>query len=169
MGSYLHSQQRNTTCAVAAIRSVLHRQFGVRVAEAALVALGTTPHEPIVRHGAATNDMRRIVRGASRAFNHGPPWTLRVRRQGTLRQLKYWVDQGRWPIVQVFVEETIEYHAVIVLEVEPDRVKLFDPDPTVGKKPRWMSKEQFLAWWKCPVSGERWWSVINGGDLVRYE
>lgn len=169
MRPYLHSQQRNATCAVAAVRTVLHRQFGVRIAEAALVALGTVPEAPIVAEGSDTLAMRRMVRGASRAFNPGPPWTLRVRREGTLRQLRYWTKQGRWPIVQVFVPESLEHHAVVVLQVEADRVQYFDPDPSMGKKPRWMSKDRFLDWWLSPISNDRWWTVINGGDLVQYE
>lgn len=133
------------------------------------MALGTVLNDPIIKSGSSTADMRRIVRNASRAFNHGPAWTLRVRKHGTLRQLKYWVKQGRWPIVQVFVPESMEFHAVVVLEVEPDRVRVFDPDPSFPKQLSWISADRFLEWWASPTDGKRWWSVINGGDLVQYE
>jgi len=169
MLSFLHSQQRNCTCAVAAIRTVLHRQFGVRIAEAALVALGTEAADPILSGGTDTSAMRRIVRLASRGFNTGKRWTLRVRTQGTLRQLRYWTRRGRWPLVQVFLFDESQHHAVVVLQVEQDRVQYFDPDPGQGRKPRWMSKEDFLAWWCSPITNQRWWAVINGGDLVVYE
>lgn len=165
MESFLHSQQRNATCAVAAIRTVLHRQFGLRVAEAALVALGTDPHDPIVKNGSSTTDMRRTVRNASRAFNTGQPWTLRVRKHGTLRQLQYWLKQGRWPIVQVFIPEQLEHHAIVVLEIRGDRVRYFDPDPSAPKKLAWMRSDRFLEWWLSPVSQDRWWAVVNGGVL----
>jgi hypothetical protein len=169
METFLHNQQRNATCAVAAIRTVLHRQFGVRVAEAALVALGTYPEDPILKNGSGTAEMRRMVRNASRAFNAGPPWTMRVRKHGTLRQLAYWTKHGRWPIVQVFVPEEMEHHAIVVVAVEEHRVRYFDPDPLAGRKLRAMSKERFFDWWLSPITNERWWAVVNGGDLLRYE
>jgi hypothetical protein len=85
---FLHPQQRTTTCAMAAIRTVLHRQFGVQLAEAALVALGNRPDQPIVKHGSSTVEMRRAIRGASQAYNTAAPWTLRVRQHGTFRMLQ---------------------------------------------------------------------------------
>jgi len=169
MRDFLHSQQQSATCAVASVRTVLHRQFGVRVPEAALMALGTLYGSPIARLGADTHNMRRMVRLASQAYNGAKPWTLRVRRRGTLRSLAYWTRRHRWPIAQVFVTEMSEYHAVVVVQVERDRVQYFDPDPSVGKKLRWMSKERFLEWWAGPAADERWWAVINGGDLVRHD
>lgn len=169
MLTFLHSQQRSYTCAVAAIRTVLHRQFGVRIAEAALVALGRTPEDSIVDAGSDTHSMRRMVRAASKGFNEGPPWTLRVRKHGTYRQLSYWLKHGRWPIVQVYVPSHDLHHTVVVLEVTDTRVCYFDPDPSDGREPRWMSRDQFLEWWISPISGETWWSVINGGNLVKYE
>lgn len=166
MLTYLHRQQRTSTCAVASIRTVLHWQFGVRVSESALVALGTDIRRPIVSHGSDVHDMRRMVREASTRFNEKAPWTLRVRTQGTLRQLAYWVKRGRWPIVQVFQDDSNEHHAIVVVAVERDRVQVFDPDPSHTKQLRWMDKDAFLAWWLSPVSNERWWSVVNGGELV---
>jgi hypothetical protein len=166
MLNYLHSQQRSSTCAVAAIRTVLHWQFGVRVSESALVALGTNIQSPIIAHGSDTHDMRRMVREASNRFNTSDPWTLRVRKHGTVRQLAYWVRNGRWPIVQVYVKESAEHHAIVILDVDRERVCYFDPDPSSGKTEKWMPKDRFLEWWVSPVNGERWWSVINGGALV---
>jgi hypothetical protein len=166
---YLHRQQRNSTCAVASVRTVLHRQFGLRVSENALVALGNDPHEPIVRYGTDVHGMRRMVRKASEAFNKGPSWTLRVRKRGTLRALRYWVRRGRWPIIQVFVVEALEHHAVVVLDVKNDAVLVFDPDPSEDASPRWVPKATLLEWWVSPINDERWWAVINGGSIIEYE
>jgi hypothetical protein len=107
-----------------------------------------------------------MVRNASNAVNVGPPWTLRVRKHGTIRQLQYWTRHGRWPIVGVFVPEMLEHHAVVVIDVIGDRVRYFDPDPTVGRQLRTMSKDRFFQWWLSPVTAERWWAVINGGQLI---
>lgn len=164
MKAYLHVQKRVNTCAVAAVRTVLHWQFDLRVAEEALVALGTRPPFPIVTTGSDTHDMRRMVQNASQAFNPGAPWTLRVRKQGTVAQLAYWVRRGRWPIVQVFVQEMLAYHAVVVVAVDRTRVQVFDPG--VPKRLRWIEKSAFLEWWLAPDTQQRWWSVINGGALV---
>lgn len=168
MQTFLHAQQRRTTCAVASIRTVLHRQFGLRIAEAALIALGTTPDAPIIREGSDTRAMRRMVRNASKAYNAGPPWTLRVRTKGTLRQLQYWLKRGRWPIVEVFVDDVNESHAIVVVGVSATRVRFFDPDPSAGKKLRSMNREDFLDWWSSPPNNPRWWSVVNGGDLLSH-
>lgn len=166
MRHFLHRQQRNSTCAVAAIRTVLHWQFGVRLSESALVALGTDIRRPIVSHGSDVHDMRRTVREASIRYNGKTPWTLRVRRRGTLGQLRYWTARGRWPIVQVFQEDSNEHHAVVVVHATGEQVCVFDPDPSEKGKLRWIERDAFLAWWLSPVTGERWWSVVNGGELV---
>lgn len=166
MDTYLHSQQRNATCAVASMRTILHRQFGLRIAEAALVALGRTASATILDEGTDTGQLRRMVRLANEAYNTGPPWTLRVRRHGTVRQLAYWVRRGRWPMVQVYVTDMDQHHAIVVLEVQADRVVYFDPDPTEGRLPKVMARDQFVQWWTSPVTGERWWAVVNGGTLT---
>lgn len=165
LSRFLHPQQRQNTCAVAAVRTVLHYQFNVRITEPALIALGTRPSSHIVKEGSDTQHIRRMVRGASAAFNAEKPWTLRVRRHGTLKQLAYWTRHGRWPIVQVYIDEIQDLfsHAIVVLSVTKDRVWYFDPGDTI---PRSMSHEKFFAWWQWPSTGERWWSVINGGVLV---
>jgi ABC-type bacteriocin/lantibiotic exporter with double-glycine peptidase domain len=164
MQQFLHTQQRAATCAVAAIRTVLHRQFGVRVPEAALVALATSPDDPIVSTGSSTKQMRQMVRQASRAFNPNAPWTLRVHRRGTMRMLQSAVRRGRWPLVQVYLPDQQEHHIVVVLEVTPTHVKFFDPDPGHARTVRRKSHQQFLDWWTSPVDGI-WWAVINGGEL----
>lgn len=164
--TYLHVQQRDATCAVASIRTVLHRQFGVRVAEAALVALGTSPEEPILREGTGTAQMRMIVKRASVAFNYGPPWTVWSRRRGTIRMLQTAVRRGRWPIVSIFLPEVLEHHALVVLEVTPERVVFFDPDPLYRRRTRTMPRAEFLEMWTDPLDGTRWMAVINGGLLT---
>jgi hypothetical protein len=163
---YLHYQQRSTTCAVAGIRTVLHWQFGIRVSESALVLLGTRPDAPIIKNGSDVHDMRRMVREASARFTHDASWTLRVRTQGTLGQLRHWVRRGRWPLVQVFVPENLEHHIIVVTDVVGDRVQYFDPDPSGGRGVQWMDEAPFLDWWCSPVSNERWWAVVNGGVLI---
>lgn len=162
---FLHPQQRQNTCAVASVRTVLHYQFNVRIPEPSLIALGTRPTSHIVKEGSDTHHIRRMVRNASTSYNAGKPWTLRVRRTGTLRQLAYWTQRGRWPIVQVYVQEQREdfSHAVVVTSLTKDRVFYFDPGETVIRS---MTREKFFEWWQWPHTGERWWSVINGGDLV---
>ena len=152
---------------MAAIRTVLHRQFGVQVAEAALVTLGTRPEAPIVREGSSSGEMRRAVHGASKAYNQAKPWTIRTRRQGTFRQLQNVLRQGRWPIVQVFVPSVDSHHVVVVTAVAPDRVQYYDPDST-GRKLQWMARSRFADWWVSPVTGEYWFAVINGGSLKEY-
>lgn len=164
MEQYLHPQQRTTTCAIAAIRTVLHRQFGVQIAEAALVALATRPDSPVIKHGSSTVEMRRAVRGASQAYNAQAQWTLRVRHNGTFRMLQWALKQGRWPIAQVFVAEAMQYHAIVVTAVTATKVQYYDPDQE-GRKLRWMSRKRFAKWWACPVDGNQWFAVINGGVL----
>lgn len=163
---YLHVQQRDATCAVAAIRTVLHRQFGVRVAEAALVALGTSPANPILRDGTAMSQMRTIVKRASAAFNHSSPWTVWNRRRGTIKMLQAAVRRGRWPILIVYLPDYLEHHALVVLDVTPDRVVFFDPDPAYKRRPRSLSRQEFLDFWTDPHDGTTWMAVIHGGTLT---
>lgn len=163
---FLHLQQREATCAIASIRTVLHRQFGVRVAEAALVALGTTPAEPILRHGTGLTTIRQIVKRASQAFNHGPPWTVWTRRVGTLKMLQAAVRRGRWPIVITYFPDREYHHAFVVLDVTADRVVFFDPDPTYKRRVRTLSRTEFWDLWFDITDGCTWMAVINGGTLV---
>lgn len=162
---FLHRQQRNKTCAVACVRTVLHRQFGVQVPEAALVALGRRPTDPILTEGSDTQAIRRMVRNASAAYNQGPPWTLRVRSSGTFGQLKAALRRGRWPICQVYVSSEQCHHTVVVLGVTSTLVLVFDPDPSTEPNPRWMSRAAFQAWWTSPETGDTWYALVNGGVL----
>lgn len=164
--SFLHVQQRDATCAVASIRTVLHRQFGLRVAETALVALGTSPEAPILREGTAMSQMRTIVKRASAAFNHGPPWTVWNRRRGTLKMLQAAVRRGRWPILIVFLRDYQDHHALVVLDVTADKVVFFDPDPAYKRRPRTLSRAEFLELWTDPHDGTTWMAVVNGGTLI---
>lgn len=163
---FLHVQQRDATCAVASIRTVLHRQFGLRVAEAALVALGTSPDSPIIREGTETVQMRTIVKRASAAFNHGPPWTVVSRRHGTLRMLQAAVRRGRWPIVIIYLADCHRHHALVVLDVTEERVVFFDPDPHYKRRPRSLTRTEFLDLWNDPLDGTTWMAVINGGTVT---
>lgn len=164
---FFHVQQRDATCAVAAIRTVLHRQFNARIAEAALVALGTTPDMPILREGTATTQIRTIVKRASAAFNGQTPWTLWSRRRGTFKMLQAAIRRGRWPIAIIYLAEYHELHAVVVLEVTPDKVVFFDPDPQYNRRPRTLSRAAFWdLWTDISDGGETWMGVINGGVLV---
>lgn len=162
MRHVLHVQQRPTTCAVAAVRTVLHHQFGLRVSEAVLVALGTHPDRPIVTHGSTTTDMRRMVRGASGAYHVGVPWKLRTSRTGTFAKLTKELAAGRWPIVQVYQHALEAHHAVVVTELTETHVRVFDPDYSRASNLRWMPRDAFQAWWKCPFTGETWYAVIVG-------
>lgn len=154
---FLHKQQRSSTCAAAAVRTVVHYQFGVRVAESALVALATRPHAPIVKQGSGTVEIRRMVQGASQAYNTGPPWTLRVRRQGTWRQLQWAVTRGRWPIVWIHMPEDVVDHVQVVVDVTPSAILIFDP---AFDGVTWVEKAAFHARWS------NWYAVVNGGVLV---
>lgn len=167
MEQFLHSQQRNTTCAMAALRTVLHRQFGVKISEAALVALGNDPKAPILKHGSSTGEMRRAVRGASKAFNTGVPWTLRTARYGTFRRLSWWLKHGRWPVVQVYLASENEHHAIVVTGLTATHVLYYDPNG-LSRKVRKMHRKKFFDWWFCPINNERWFAVVNGGDLKEY-
>lgn len=165
---FLHRQQRAATCAVACVRTVLHRQFGLRVSEAALVALGTTPDQPIVKTGSYTSHIRNMVRGVSAAYNAGAPWKLFVRTKGTFRHLQRALKRGRWPICQVYVHEVEEFHAVVVMDLTDARVLVFDPDPVMEPNPRWYDRAEFLAWWTAPTTGETWYALISGGVLKEH-
>jgi len=162
MRHVFHIQQRPTTCAVASVRTVLHQQFGRRVSEAVLVALGTRADKPIVTHGSTTTNMRWMVQGASAAYHRGKPWTLRTSRRGTFLKLMRELAAGRWPIVQVYVAELEEYHAVVVTELTASQVRVFDPDYSCDTNLHWLSREAFHTWWTCPHTQDTWYAVIVG-------
>jgi hypothetical protein len=126
--------------------------------------MGTRPELPIVKHGSSTVEMRRAVRGASQAYNAAAPWTLKVRQHGTFGMLQWALKHGRWPIVQVYVREVEAHHAVVVTAITPTKVQYYDPDQP-GRKLRWKSRKRFTEWWTCPIYGNTWFAVINGGVL----
>jgi hypothetical protein len=164
---YLHFQQRTSTCAVASVRSVLHWQFNVRLSESALVALGTTAEEPLVRTGSFTHHLRRMIQGASRGYNtSSKPWRLRVRAQGTWNDLALWANQGRLPIVQVHTEGSdTEAHAVVVLSVEGNQALVFDPAGSWKTQPSYWTRRDFEHWWYVEHLKQRWFAVVTGGRL----
>lgn len=165
MRRFLHAQERGSTCAMAAVRTVLHKQFGLRISESALVALATRPHAPILQYGSGTAEIRRAVRGASKAFNTAAPWTLRTFKSGSIRRLATAVKAGRWPIVEVFDVDAMSPHVWVVVDVRDDRVYYFDPGAMGRVMIRSLPKEAFMDAWWSPTISVRWWALINGGEL----
>lgn len=155
----LHPQEHDNTCAVASLRTALDLQFGVVTSEAALEALGTDARLPIATEGTGSGDLRRMVRGASFAYNtehQRKPWRLTIRQRGSLSDLARHTRRSRIPIVTVVVRGvTLDdghpgdlLHAVCVLAVR-DRttgtaVKVFDPRFTTA---RWYSALRFIRFW----------------------
>jgi hypothetical protein len=162
MRTRLHKQARKNTCMVAALRTVLDVQLGVKVAEVAIEAHATTALEPIQKYGSGTADLRAMVRGVSRTHNTAKkPWRVRVRRLGDLDALSRELAAGRIPIVQFFVPgSTSNYHAIVVLAITEDKVKIFDPWPKRPAHEEWLSYYEFLNEWG--LDGKtRWYAVVN--------
>lgn len=159
----LHKQERLNTCAVAALRTVLDLQFRLKVAEQALEALGTDAHEPIKTHGTTNRQLRRMVRGASQAFNTARPWTCWIREHCTMEQLDTALQRGRFPLVTVYglIDGDETYHMIVVLGIRTGRVRVWDPDDARGE-PYWIDELEFLAWWTDPA-GRTEMAVIGGG------
>lgn len=132
-----------------------------------MVALGTTPEMPILKHGTSIPEMRKVIHGASAAFNTGPKWTLRARRKGTFGMLRWAVKHGRWPVVTVYLPDENDYHSIVVTGIDKDRVQYYDPGYP-ERRVRWMPRKKFLDWWTCPVTGNTWLGVINGGTLKEH-
>lgn len=152
-------QERRRTCAVAALRSALASQFGVRVREDVLRFAGTTANLPILREGADTSDLRRMLDVANRALNIGTPWRLRVFRQGTVRDLAREVRAGRLPLAAVRRPGTL--HMVLVHGYRPGKVRYFDPD--TGRS-RWVGSGAFRRQW-LDEEGRTWYAIVTGGDV----
>jgi len=162
-----YMQEQQNTCAVAALRTVLALQFGVRVeSEQVLEVLGTNAHDPIRANGTDTLKLRDMIKGASFAFNKGPEWTLKVRYRGTVAQLKAELRRGRFPMVRIYERvANAEYHMVVVLAITGDRVCLWNPD-TSTTRPVWRSLRWFLSVWKDILDDATWYGVVNGNDSL---
>jgi hypothetical protein len=162
MRTRLHRQARKNTCMVAAVRTVLDVQLGIKVAEVAIEAHATTAQDPIQKYGSCTAHLRAMVRGVSRTHNlTGKTWRVRVRRVGDLDALARELAAGRIPIVQFFIPgSTSNYHAIVVLGVTEDKVKIFDPWPSGPIREEWLSYFEFLYNWG--LDGKtRWYAVVN--------
>lgn len=159
---YYHQEKANT-CAVACVRTVLAIQFGVAIPEAALEALGQVAHSPIAKVGSDSTDLRRMVAGASRAYNTKKPWTFLVRCHGSLSDLKRLTDRGRVVLCDVRAgpNTTVERHMIVVLGVTKRRVRIFDPGDT---HPKNLTFQVFTEWWQDIESGSKWYATIGGGS-----
>ena len=160
-----YKQEKVNTCVVAAVRTVLALQFGVRIKEPALEALGQSAEFPIAKHGASTGDMRQMVKGASRAYNVGKPWTVRVVADGNLSELRSLTCRGKAVICRVNCDPDgfVPYHVVVVLKLSKYRIRLFDPaDPNAT--PKNMTYEAFVPWWTGALDGKKWYATIGGGS-----
>lgn len=158
------TQKQANTCAVASLRTILFLQFGIAVKEELLEYGGTDARAPIREQGTGTAELRRMLATADRALNRRRPWTLTVRRFGTVECLVEWLARDRKPMLRMYEpgNGSTNYHMVVLLAVSGDRVKLFDPD-TGKAEPIWLSTDDFLDWWTDP-DGVRWYAVIGGGE-----
>lgn len=161
MAERFYPQERQSTCVVASLRSVLASQFGVHVREDVLRFAGDLAEDPIVHRGTDTADMRRMLVVADRALNVGPSWRLRSHRYGTVMDLAHEVRAGRYPIVGVVQADGL-HHAVVVCGYRPGRVRYFDP---ADGKHRWCGSGAFRRWWLDDVGGVTWYAVVTGGSL----
>lgn len=158
-------QEKENTCAVASLRTVLANQFDVVVEETALEALGTDAHEPIESVGADNGDIRRMVAGASFAFNKGKRWRLTIRRRGTVKDLQRQLKRGRYPMLTVRSTDKDApelLHMVVCLQAEVGRVRIYNPN---NQHPYWMEMSKFLKWW-TQDNMDREYAVISGGEHV---
>lgn len=162
MSRRLHKQERENTCAVAAMRTVLDLQLGLNIPEAVLEAHGTDAQSPIKQFGTSTTHLRRILAAVNRTHNSKKsPWRLKVKLRGSLKDLVRELVAGRSPLVRVYEpNDTTDYHMIVVLAVTDERVKVFDPDADKEPNPKWMSAPEFLAWWEGDDSSS-WYAVIN--------
>lgn len=160
----LHTQERLNTCGVAALRTVLDLQLGLRIPEQALEAHATTAELPIVKFGTRTSEWRRMVDGVNRTHNparHGRArWRFRVHALASLEDLARELAHGRFPILRLYSPNpAADYHAVVCLAVQPDGVLLFDPSPTTPRAPELWDPVRFWdAWFGDGVS--RWYGVV---------
>lgn len=157
-------QEKENTCAVACLRTVLQLQFGIAVKEELLEYGGTSATDhPIAKFGTGTVELRRMLMTADRALNERRPWRLRVRAKGTVEELVLELARDRKPMLRMHEPENgVGYHFVVLLAITADRVKLFDPDAG-SEDPLWMSHEEFVRWW-TDADGATWYAVVNGGD-----
>lgn len=162
-------QEKKNTCAVACLRAILALQFDVEVREAALEALGTSARVPIALHGVDNAALRRMVTGASYAYNPGRAWRLTCRNHGTLDELARHVARGHYPLVTVWVSHPdvprgFELHAIVVLEIHAttDAITVFDP---AYRRLRRFTRAQFQTWWTLE-DGRTEYAVVTGGELL---
>lgn len=155
-------QEQQNTCAVAALRTVLALQFGVTVeSEQVLEVLGTYAHDAIRVNGTDTGKLRDMVKGASRAFHDGRPWTLKVRHRASVRELVRELRRGRRPLLRIWERvPDADYHMIVLLACEPARVLVWNPD-TSCTRPVWKSLEWFMESWTDPHDAARWYAVVN--------
>lgn len=162
MRTRLHKQARLNTCAVAALRTVLDVQLGIKVPEAALEAHGTSVEFPIQRMGSGTTELRAMVKGVNRTHNDSrKPWRFRCALRGSLDDLSRELQAGRVPMTRM-AEQTdyADYHMIVVLAIADGRVKIFDPNPACPHTPTWLTDEAFITWWTG--DGETsWYAVLN--------
>jgi hypothetical protein len=148
-------QERERTCMVAALRSVLATQFDVHVREDVLRFAGDDALEPIVRVGSGTHQLRLMVEVADRAVNIGPRWKLKVRTKASIRDIAREVRAGRYPIASVLLAPGKMEHCVVVCGYEPGRVSYFDP---ADGKTRTLKSGQFRAIWN--IEDTRWLASV---------
>jgi hypothetical protein len=161
MSTRLHKQERQNTCAVAALRTALDVQLGVKISESVLEAHGTDANEPILKFGSSATHLRRMLAGVNRTHNKKKrAWRFKIKANGDLRDLKRELVAGRAPVVRVYEPNDVaDYHMIVVLAVTDERVKVFDPADDTSTS-RWMSAVEFVAWWHGDERSS-WYAVVN--------
>lgn len=162
MRKRLHKQARVNTCAVASLRTVLDVQLGIKVPEAALEAHGTSVSSPIQAEGTSTSQLRAMVKGVNRTHNDGrKPWRFRCVVHGTVEALARELQAGRIPMTRMYENaDYADYHMIVVLAVDDQHVKLFDPNPDGPAEPTWLTHDAFVAWW-AGDGVTSWYAVLN--------
>ena len=159
----LFRQERENTCAVAAIRTVLGSQFGVQVSEAVLRFTADSAAKPIVKNGTDSAQMRKMVQAANTAMNTGPRWVLRTSRRGTFAALVRELNAGWMPMLEVIRKDGdwLVPHCVVALEHELEGIRYWDPE--TGRR-CWKERSELYREWvdvSVKTRAVRWFGVIT--------
>jgi len=126
----LHKQQHPNTCGISVAQNILKNKFRIHVAEHSLIRLAEYLYKR--KNKSRISQYYRIKDYGTDVYhfkNLAKYFKLKTfsKSNGTIRNIKYLIDNGIWPIIHRSYETDGEGHYLIVIDYDKNSILLFDP------------------------------------------
>lgn len=165
MKNKFYKQKHQATCGIAVIRTVLENKFDIAKSENNLIKLVERLYK---ENNGKNNEEYRIKHNGTKVYhfkNFAKHFGLGIfiNAHGNISQLKYFIDNGFWPVVYRGFELDNEGHYILVYNYNHS-IEFFDPIHECGGLKKESYRKFNRKWY---FEREKWYAVFYNKDKLK--